>query len=86
MWRYHAYPDDFFRFSWRGIETLFPGFSWSDKCYSTTVAGEFIEIGEKARDADNRMAKMVELGGGQSRKYLPYFMVNMMGTKTAALP
>jgi len=37
VWRYHAYPDDYFRFSWRGIETLFPEFSWSDKHYSTTV-------------------------------------------------
>jgi len=85
VWRYHAYPDDFFRFSWRGIETLFPGFSWSDKYYSTTVTGEFIEISEKSRDADNRMAELLDLGDGRSRKYLPYFMVNMMGTKTPAL-
>ena len=23
VWRYHPYPDDYFRFSWRGIEELF---------------------------------------------------------------
>ena len=86
VWRYHAYPDDFFRFSWRGVETLFPGFSWSNRYYSTTVTGEFVEITENTRDADNRMAEMLDVGGGRSRKYLPYFMVNMMGTKTPALP
>ncbi len=31
VWRYHAYPDDYVRFSWRGIDTLLPEFSWSDK-------------------------------------------------------
>jgi hypothetical protein len=81
VWRYHAYPDDFFRFSWRGVETLFPAFSWADKYYSTTVDGEFVEITEKTKDMDNRMAEVVNVGNGQARKYLPYFMVNMMGVK-----
>lgn len=81
VWRYHAYPDDFFRFSWRGVETLFPGFSWSDRYYSTTVEGEFVEITEKTKNMDNRMAEVLNLGNGQARKYLPYFMVNMLGVR-----
>jgi len=81
VWRYHAYPDDYFRFSWRGIETLFPEFSWSGKQYSTTVIGEFFEISEQQKDADNRMAQYADLGQGRKRKYLPYLMVNMLGVK-----
>lgn len=83
VWRYHAYPDDFFRFSWRGVEVLFPNFSWAEKYYSTTAEGEFAEITEKSKDADNRMAEVLNLEDGRMRKYLPYLMVNMLGTRKA---
>jgi hypothetical protein len=78
VWRYHAYPDDYFRFSWRGVETLFGGLSWQHHHYSTTVIGEFIEISEASKDGDNRMAALHQVGD-QQRKYLPYLMVNMLG-------
>jgi SAM-dependent methyltransferase len=85
VWRYHAYPDDYFRFSHRGVMALFDEFAWAGLCYSTTVDNEFVEIGEmKTRDdgADNRMA--IELKrGDDKRKYLPYLMVNMLGTRRA---
>lgn len=84
VWRYHAYPDDYFRFSWRGIETLFPAFTWEQRYYSTTVTGEFFEITEEHKDADNRMAAFIDVAPSQSRKYLPYFMVNMLGVKRRA--
>jgi SAM-dependent methyltransferase len=86
VWRYHAYPDDYFRFSWRGIETLFPAFAWRDRYYSTTVTGEFFEITEESKDADNRMATLLRVTPAQNRKYLPYFMVNMLGAKREAVP
>lgn len=86
VWRYHAYPDDYFRFSWRGIETLFPNFFWTERYYSTTVIGELVEISEELKDADNRMAKLVDLGEGRTRKYLPYLMVNMLGIKNRDSP
>lgn len=82
VWRFHAYPDDYFRYSWRGIEALFPDFEWSHRYYSTNVEDEFIAIDEFP-DADNRMALMQPVEGGQ-RKHLPYLMVNMIGTKRAA--
>lgn len=80
VWRYHAYPDDYFRFSWRGIMSLFPDFEWSTMHYSTTVKNEFIEISEQNKGGDNAMAAMVSEPNG-SRKYLPYLMVNMLGVK-----
>jgi SAM-dependent methyltransferase len=41
VWRYHPYPDDYWRFSWRGIMELYPGFHWENIEYSTNVYGEF---------------------------------------------
>lgn len=81
VWRYHAYPDDYFRFSWRGIETLFDNLTWEHRLYSTTVIGEFVEISETVKDGDNRMAVVAEVAPEQQRKYLPYLMVNMLGRK-----
>lgn len=82
VWRYHAYPDDYFRFSWRGIESLFDKLAWRHHHYSTTVIGEFVEISEASKDGDNRMAQLQQVGD-QLRKYLPYMMVNMLGYKAA---
>ena len=81
VWRYHAYPDDYFRFSFRGVMSLFPGFEWDTPYYSTTVQGEFIAVTEENKDADNRMAAHSDMPDGQKRKYLPYLMVNMIGRK-----
>lgn len=83
VWRYHAYPDDYFRFSWRGIEELFPRMEWSCVEYSTNVEGEFIEVSDGQKNADNKMAihKRVALLQKSRRKYLPYLMVNMLGIK-----
>ena len=81
VWRYHAYPDDYFRFSFRGVASLFPGFDWATPYYSTNVEGEFVEITEGVKDADNRMALMAANKAGAQRKYLPYLMVNMIGVR-----
>ena len=71
VWRFHGYPDDYWRFSWRGIETLFPDLIWSHRCYSTNVPGEFITA---QGGRDDRMALT-----HQGRKYLPYLQLHMLG-------
>lgn len=97
VWRYHMYPDDYFRFSFRGITSLFPEFEWDTPYYSTTVPGEFIAITEENKGADANMAMYITIGPGKVkrvlrrligkkntkalRKYLPYLMVNMIGRK-----
>jgi SAM-dependent methyltransferase len=82
VWRYHAYPDDYFRFSPRGVQALFPAMAWSRATYSTTVVGEHIDLDlNDFREIDNRMAQFAETPAGK-RKYLPYLMVNMLGRKT----
>ncbi len=80
VWRYHAYPDDYFRFSYRGIIELFPDFNWSHFVYSTNVANEFFEITEANKGVDNDLAAHLPTPNGQ-RKYLPYLMVNMLGVR-----
>ena len=80
VWRYHAYPDDYFRFSWRGIMELFPEFRWTNIWYSTTVPNEFFEITEQSPGIDNDMAAVAKTPDGK-RKYLPYLMVNMLGRR-----
>jgi hypothetical protein len=80
VWRYHAYPDDYFRFSWRGIIELFPDLDWRHICYSTNIPNEIIELAEEGTDLDDRMATVKDTPNGK-RKYLPYLMVNMIGHK-----
>lgn len=81
VWRYHAYPDDYFRFSFRGVASLFPDFDWDTPHYSTNVEGEFVAITEDNKGADNKLAKLLPQEGKAPRKYLPYLMVNMLGVR-----
>lgn len=77
VWRYHPYPDDFFRFSPKGVVALFPNFSPKIAAYSTNVPGEFIPIDlAQLSGLDDRMSLLKQIPKGQ-RKYLPYLMVNM---------
>ena len=80
VWRYHAYPDDYFRYSWRGVSELFPGFDWLEIAYSTTVTGEFYVIDDDNKSIDDQLAHYKQVSGG-SRKYLPYLQLHMFGRK-----
>ena len=76
VWRYHPYPEDYWRFSWRGIEALFEPLTWTVAMYSTSIEGEFFYA---LPDADNQRAVM-----RGSRKYLPYLLLHMLGRKPGA--
>lgn len=80
VWRYHAYPDDYFRFSPRGVQSIFPRIHWQHATYSTTADGEHAGINlEDFRELDNALS--FEKDG---RKFLPCLMVNMLGEKRPA--
>lgn len=84
VWRYHAYPDDYFRFSPRGVQALFPQLEWTRATYSTTVVGEHVDLNlSDLREVDNRMAEVAKTPSGE-RKYLPYLMVNMLGRRATS--
>jgi SAM-dependent methyltransferase len=81
VWRYHPYPDDYFRFSHKGIMSLFEEFEWSNLFYSTSVQFEFAPIDDALDGIDNRLSLTAKSKDGGERKYLPYLMVNMLGTR-----
>jgi SAM-dependent methyltransferase len=83
VWRYHKYPDDYFRFSFRAIMTLFPEFSFTNMFYSTTSIGEFVAIKESCLGIDNVLARIGK-EKNIARKYLPCLMLHMLGTKAQA--
>jgi SAM-dependent methyltransferase len=75
VWRYHAYPDDYFRFSWRGIEALFSPLRFGKCFFSTNVNGEIFKCDP---EADAGMALKDDETG---RKYLPYLEMHGIGRK-----
>ena len=84
VWRYHAYPDDYYRFTFSAIEYLFPNFTWSNFAYSTELSGDirWIQRGEVGRD--NKWAYKHVRDDGQVKKYLPYLMIDLLGTKNVS--
>ena len=78
--KYHKYPDDYYRYSFKAIEFLFPKFQWSDYAYSTELPNS-IEFVERDSDFDRRRAFVETREDGSTKKYLPYSMINMIGTK-----
>lgn len=79
VWRYHKYPDDYFRFSPKGIQVLFDQLTlWLPMVYSTYKQGEFLSFSQD-EGIDNKMAQMDD----QGRKYLPYLQTVMVGTRDA---
>lgn len=74
VWRFHAYPDDFFRFSFRGLESLFSPLTFGKFFYSTLIEGEIFKA---QPDSDGNMGVKDENG----RKYLPCLEVHGIGRK-----
>ena len=72
VWRYHPYPDDYFRFSFSGIKSMFPKIRFRPMEYSTSRAGEFLEAKEGV-DWDQKIK--------QGRKYLPYLQLHCWGVR-----
>jgi len=78
VWRFHPYPDDYFRYTPSGLKVLFPEFTWEGRFwYSTYLENEIIPIGENPFGVDDRMAKFDK----DKRKYLPYLDLFGIGIK-----
>lgn len=81
VWRYHKYPDDYFRFSPRGVQSLFGGLKyWLPEYYATYKAGEFLSF-SKDEGIDNKMAIL----DAEGRKFLPHLQTIMVGTNSELL-
>lgn len=74
VWRYHAYPDDYWRFSFAGVRELFPRIDWQMQLYSTDADSDFMPAED---GADNFLAVKDEHG----RKFLPYLEIHSLGVR-----
>jgi SAM-dependent methyltransferase len=83
VWKYHKYPDDYYRFSFKAIEYLFPDFKWGHYAYSTELPDTLTFV-ETNSDFDRRRAFVENLPNGSIKKYLPYSIINMLGVKNAS--
>ena len=83
-WRYHAYPNDYYRFSFNAIEFLYPDFVWDNFAYAGEQAEDirWIERGEVGRDS--KWTYMHTNDDGSQKKYIPYLLIMMLGTKKDA--
>ena len=76
--RYHKYPDDYYRYSHRAIEYLFPFFQWENLCYSGNIKGTLFPIKDRNKMSykdDNKALFLNE------RKYLAQSAIMMIGQK-----
>jgi hypothetical protein len=81
VWRYHKYPDDYFRFSPKGIQSLFSGLNfWLPEYYATYKQGEFLPF-SKNDGIDNDFA----IFDAHGRKFLPYLQTIMLGSNSEDL-
>ncbi|MEY4921062.1 MAG: hypothetical protein RLZZ564_590 [Pseudomonadota bacterium] len=79
VWRYHKYPDDYFRFSPNGIKTIFDKIKyWLDPIYATNKDGDFYSFA-KNEGVDNDLAIINNQTGV---KYLPYLQTLMLVTNS----
>lgn len=80
VWRYHKYPDDYFRFSPPAIKSLFDSLNyWAPPLYATYLTGEYYDF-QADEGVDNNLA----LFDAQGRKFLPYLETVMLGSRDAA--
>lgn len=80
VWRYHPYPDDYYRFSFSAIRYLFPDFTWSNYAYSTEQENDIRWVTADTPNFDNKWA----IRDTNNKKYLPYLMIDMLGTKNVS--
>lgn len=82
VWRYHPYPDDYFRYSPSAIKSLFPEFDFFDTQLSTMAENDFWEWDfTDKKKTDTARCVTNPAGGSQKKNYLPYMNLYMSGVK-----
>lgn len=87
VWKYHPYPNDYWRISFSGVRALFPSFEFIYTAYATPINGEIIKVDSSdAKVLENNLAMYskqinIERGAVVNRKYLPYLMAMLIGVK-----
>ena len=77
--RYHRYPDDYYRYSHRAIEYLFPFFQWENLCYAGDIEGTLFPILDRKKMSYIDEGKSIRTNN--TRKYLSQYAIMMIGQK-----
>ena len=80
--RYHRYPDDYYRYSHRAIEYLFPFFQWENLCYAGDIEGTLFPILDRKKMSYIDEGKSIRTNN--TRKYLSQYAIMMIGQKKEA--
>lgn len=80
VWRYHPYPDDYYRYSPSAIKVLFPDFEFFDIQLSTMEENDFWPWNPEEKKKGD-VARVITSGDGKKKNYLPYMNLYMAGLK-----
>jgi len=53
VWKFHGYPNDYYRYTHNGIKKLFKNYNWNKSYFSTYGVNEIFEINDDKQFAKN---------------------------------
>lgn len=89
VWGYHAYPDDYWRFSFSGLQQLFVGMDWREWWYSSTDKRIGLKVPKLAEErnylqiVNQRTAVPKHLGELITDRAMPYLNVGAIARRPA---
>lgn len=85
-WGYHAYPGDYFRISFDGLEVLFPELEWRQRWYMSTKQGIGLELDPRREKRIFRLHNVDGVSSLLTDIGLPYLNLGAVGQKPAVDP
>jgi SAM-dependent methyltransferase len=82
-WGYHAYPGDYFRISFDGLEVLFPELEWRQRWYMSTKKNVGLELDPRREKRLFRLHNVDGLSSVLTDIGLPYLNLGAVGAKPA---
>jgi SAM-dependent methyltransferase len=79
IWRFHKYPDDYFRYTPAAIKSLFPNIDWTHTFFHTNLKDDIYDYDEPG--VENKLALIAMVDDTRFRKFLPCTMLTMVGYK-----
>jgi hypothetical protein len=80
-WGYHAYPGDYFRISFDGLEVLFPELEWRQRWYMSTKEGIGLELDPRREKRIFRLHNVDGVSSILTDIGLPYLNLGAVGQK-----
>lgn len=80
-WGYHAYPGDYFRISFDGLEVLFPNLAWRQRWYMSTKKNVGLELDPRREKRLFRLYNVDGLSSVLTDIGIPYLNLGAVGQK-----